>query len=135
MPARISRLSRLLNIRRAPARRAFLPALLAVAAAAMIGAAPVGAATSSSVDMYFGSGYERQIDNRTCTAASVAMMMNFIARRDLNLSQMAILRYEQPRDALNDSVLVQFFRETIIPTAGFLARPFVPREIADLLDP
>jgi uncharacterized membrane protein required for colicin V production len=38
-------------------------------------------------------------------------------------------------DALNDSVLVQFFRETIIPTAGFLARPFVPREIADLLQP
>jgi len=38
-------------------------------------------------------------------------------------------------DALNDSVLVQFFRETIIPTAGFLARPFVPGEIADLLDP
>lgn len=37
--------------------------------------------------------------------------------------------------ALNDSVLVQFFRETIIPTAGFLARPFVPREIADLLQP
>ena len=38
-------------------------------------------------------------------------------------------------DALNDSVLVQFFRETIIPTAGFLARPFVPGEIADLLNP
>ncbi len=38
-------------------------------------------------------------------------------------------------EALNDSVLVQFFRETIIPTAGFLARPFVPREIADILDP
>ena len=38
-------------------------------------------------------------------------------------------------DALNDSVLVQFFRETIIPTAGFLARPFVPGEIADLLHP
>jgi uncharacterized membrane protein required for colicin V production len=36
-------------------------------------------------------------------------------------------------DALNDSVLVQFFRDTIIPTAGFLARPFVPSEIADLL--
>ncbi len=38
-------------------------------------------------------------------------------------------------EALNDSVLVQFFRETIIPTAGALARPFVPREIADLLNP
>ena len=36
-------------------------------------------------------------------------------------------------EALNDSVLVQFFRDTIIPTAGFLARPFVPSEIADLL--
>lgn len=38
-------------------------------------------------------------------------------------------------EALNDSILVQFFRETIIPTAGFLARPFVPREIADILEP
>jgi uncharacterized membrane protein required for colicin V production len=36
-------------------------------------------------------------------------------------------------EALNTSVLVQFFRDTIIPTAGFLARPFVPSEIADLL--
>lgn len=36
-------------------------------------------------------------------------------------------------EALNESVLVQFFRDTIIPTAGFLARPFVPSEIADLL--
>lgn len=38
-------------------------------------------------------------------------------------------------DALNDSLIIQFFRETIIPTAGFLARPFVPKEIADLLVP
>jgi uncharacterized membrane protein required for colicin V production len=38
-------------------------------------------------------------------------------------------------EALNGSVLVQFFRDTIIPTAGFLARPFVPGEIADLLRP
>ena len=29
-------------------------------------------------------------------------------------------------DALNGSVIVGFFRDTIIPTAGFLARPFVP---------
>lgn len=36
-------------------------------------------------------------------------------------------------EALNASVLVQFFRDVIIPTAGFLARPFVPSEIADLL--
>ena len=104
MPARLSRLSRLLHVRRGPTRRALLPAVLALSAAAAIGAGPVGAATSSTRDLYFWSGYERQIDNRTCTAASVAMMMNFIARRDLNLSQMAILRYEQPRDALNDAV-------------------------------
>ena len=38
-------------------------------------------------------------------------------------------------EALNDSLLIQFFRETLIPTAGFLARPFVPEEIADLLVP
>jgi uncharacterized membrane protein required for colicin V production len=38
-------------------------------------------------------------------------------------------------DAMNDSLIIQYFRETLIPTAGFLARPFVPREIADLLVP
>ncbi len=38
-------------------------------------------------------------------------------------------------DALNESLLISYFRETLIPTAGFLARPFVPREIADLLVP
>jgi len=37
--------------------------------------------------------------------------------------------------ALNDSLIIQFFRDTLIPTAGFLARPFVPKEIADLLVP
>ena len=38
-------------------------------------------------------------------------------------------------EALSASVLVQFFREILIPTAGFLARPFVPAEIANLLRP
>jgi uncharacterized membrane protein required for colicin V production len=38
-------------------------------------------------------------------------------------------------DALNDSLIVGFLRETVIPTAGFLARPFVPEEIASLLRP
>ncbi|HJP72324.1 MAG TPA: CvpA family protein [Candidatus Limnocylindria bacterium] len=38
-------------------------------------------------------------------------------------------------DALNSSLIVAFFRETVIPTAGFLARPFVPDEIALLLFP
>ncbi len=38
-------------------------------------------------------------------------------------------------DALNDSLIIEFFRQTIIPTAGALARPFVPQEIADLLVP
>lgn len=37
-------------------------------------------------------------------------------------------------NALNDSLLVEFFRDTIIPTAGYLARPFVPTEIANLLE-
>lgn len=36
-------------------------------------------------------------------------------------------------DALNDSVLVEFFRTTIIPAVGFIARPFVPEEIARFL--
>lgn len=38
-------------------------------------------------------------------------------------------------DAFKSSLIVGFFRETLIPTAGFLARPFVPREIALLLFP
>ena len=38
-------------------------------------------------------------------------------------------------EALNDSVLIDYFREVLIPTAGFVARPFVPKEIADLLVP
>jgi membrane protein required for colicin V production len=36
-------------------------------------------------------------------------------------------------DAMNDSVLVGFFRDTIIPSAGYLARPFVPDDIATIL--
>ncbi len=56
------------------------------------------------MDLYFRSGYAHQIDNRTCTAASVAMMLNFTARHDLNLYQMSILRYEQTHDVLNDAI-------------------------------
>jgi uncharacterized membrane protein required for colicin V production len=36
--------------------------------------------------------------------------------------------------AMDRSVLVEFFRDTLIPTVGLLARPFVPNEIAELLD-
>ena len=67
----------------------------------------VGPATAASPyvkDVYFSAGYERQIDNRTCVAGSTAMMLNFIARRDLRLDQMRILRYAQANDALRDSV-------------------------------
>ena len=66
--------------------------------------APVTAATPYIRDVYFTAGYERQIDKRTCVPASTAMMLNFIARRDLRLDQMDILRYAQPRDALDDDV-------------------------------
>ena len=38
-------------------------------------------------------------------------------------------------EALNSSFLVGFFRETVIPVVGFVARPFVPDEIARLLFP
>jgi hypothetical protein len=36
-------------------------------------------------------------------------------------------------EGINDSLIVQFFRESVIPVAGFVMRPFVPGEIADLL--
>ncbi len=94
------------------ARRALLRSTVATTAVSVVlagvltgfGAAPVAAASPFVLDLYFTAGYERQVDNRTCTAASVAMMLNFIARRDLGLDQLMILRYAQPRDALNDAV-------------------------------
>jgi hypothetical protein len=76
--------------------------VLALALVAGLSPSDSDAATPFKLDVYFGSGYERQVDNRTCTAASTAMMLNFIAGRDLGLNQMGILSYEQPRDALND---------------------------------
>lgn len=91
-------------------RRPILPrrVLLVLAAAALVataGAAPAAASSRPYArDVYFAAGYERQVDSRTCTAAATAMMMNFIARRDLNLGQLYILRWEQVRDALVDSV-------------------------------
>ena len=36
-------------------------------------------------------------------------------------------------EAMDSSVLVDFFRSTLIPTFGQLARPFVPDEIAEFL--
>ncbi len=68
-----------------------------------IGAAPTRGATAYGRDVYFSAGYERQIDNRTCVAGSTGMMMNFLARRDMNLSQTWMLHYAQQRDALSDS--------------------------------
>jgi uncharacterized membrane protein required for colicin V production len=38
-------------------------------------------------------------------------------------------------DAMDSSVLVDFFRAALIPTLGQLARPFVPAEIANFLAP
>ena len=85
-------------------RRSLIVAIVAVCSVVGALAAPASASRGFSRDVYFAAGYERQVDSRTCTAASTAMMMNFIAHRDLNLSQRTILRYEQPRDALNDAV-------------------------------
>lgn len=36
-------------------------------------------------------------------------------------------------EALNDSLLVDLFRDTLLPTAGYVVRPFVPSSIAQLL--
>lgn len=81
-----------------------LPVLLALAV--FTGGAPATATAASPFiyDTYFWSAYERQVDSRTCTAASTAMMMNILAGRDRNVNQLTILRYAQPRDALNDRV-------------------------------
>jgi hypothetical protein len=66
--------------------------------------APTAAASTFTYDTYFSSAYERQVDSRTCTAASTAMMMNILSGRDRNFNQLAILRYAQPRDALSNAV-------------------------------
>ena len=81
-----------------------LPVLLALAL--FTGGAParVSAASSFTFDTYFRSSYESQVDSRTCTAASTAMMMNILNGRDLDLNQYSILKYSQPRDALDDAV-------------------------------
>ena len=36
-------------------------------------------------------------------------------------------------ETLSDSLIVDYFRQALIPTAGFLVRPFVPEPIAQLL--
>ena len=84
-------------------RFALAAPLAALGLLVTVALAPATAAELYKRDVYFTAGYERQVDDRTCTAAATAMMLNFIARRDLRLDQMAILRYEQPRDALNDA--------------------------------
>jgi uncharacterized membrane protein required for colicin V production len=38
-------------------------------------------------------------------------------------------------DALDSSALVQVFRDTLVPTFGSVARPFVPADIARFLEP
>lgn len=38
-------------------------------------------------------------------------------------------------NALNDSVIIAYLRDTVVPAIGFVVRPFVPREIAQLLLP
>jgi hypothetical protein len=105
-----------------------LPVLLALAVFTGGKPAPATAASSFTYDTYFWSAYERQVDSRTCTAASTAMMLNILAGRDRNFNQLEILRYAQPRDALNDSVqrgtdplgwsraVTYFSRYTIRPT-------------------
>jgi hypothetical protein len=90
-----------------PVRRPRRLSLLGPIAAvwlATVAAPVVSAGHDVTRDLWFPAAYEHQVDGRTCTAASTAMMVNLIAGRDLNLNQYAILRYEQPRDALNDSV-------------------------------
>jgi len=91
MPARFRRLA------------VAFPMLLALAVFTGGRPAPATAVTTFKYDTYFGSAYERQVDSRTCVAASTAMMMNILHGGDLNFYQLGILRYAQARDALNDA--------------------------------
>ena len=78
-------------------------ALASVVATFIVLPLQASAAGDFSYDTYFTSAYERQIDSRTCVAASTAMMLNILSGRDLNLNQMTVLRYAQAHDALNDA--------------------------------
>jgi hypothetical protein len=84
-------------------RRSAIVSALAMVWIVATAAPPAAAASTFSRDVYFSAGYERQVDSRTCTAASTAMMLNFIAHRDLRLNQLSILKYAQLRDALNNA--------------------------------
>jgi hypothetical protein len=66
---------------------------------------PIGTSAASEyyAHTYFASAYERQIDSRTCVAASTSMMMNIMNGHDMSYDQMRILRYAQAHDALNDA--------------------------------
>jgi hypothetical protein len=89
-----------------PARRPLRLVLVSVLIGlwlALLGPVPASGAVGYSRDLYFAGAYEHQVDGRTCTAASTAMMMNMLDRRDLNLRQMSILRFAQVRDALMDA--------------------------------
>ena len=102
MPAALHRFRRLrpVGLRRRIAIRVVLASAIATF---IVLPTQASAAGTYSYDTYFTSAYERQIDSRTCVAASTAMMMNILAGRDLNMSQMTILRYAQKHDALNDA--------------------------------
>jgi hypothetical protein len=83
------------------ARRGLIALVSALSLLTSVGLSPAEAGLHSR-DLYFSAGYERQIDSRTCTAAGTAMMLNFIARRDLDLNQSYILKWAQARDTLDD---------------------------------
>lgn len=63
----------------------------------------------------------------------VVMDTYFMTASDSDLAGAGVLK--DFYDAMNDSALVQVFRDTLIPTFGFLARPLVPSEIAEFLEP
>jgi hypothetical protein len=81
-------------------RVAFISAMVALVLAPF----QATAADGFFAGTYFRGAYERQVDSRTCVAASTAIMMNILASRDLNLDQMTVLRFAQTHDALNDAV-------------------------------
>jgi hypothetical protein len=88
------------HVPRRPAR--LLVLLVFLVPVALAAPATVLADTGYEIDLYEREGYERQVDRRTCIAASTAMMLNFAAGRDLGLPQREILRFAQVRDALDD---------------------------------
>ena len=81
----------------------------------------------------------KQIDEIGGAVFGLLYVALLISLQLLVLDSFYLAGEEQPAwlrsyyDTLNESLIVGFFRDTLIPVVGFVMRPFVPDDIAALL--